>query len=389
MGKRLEVTPKIAAAIARSTDGSVDPATVAVFQTSALNTLPVNKKGTLFDQGRISETTLRQMADYLNAGTNFAPLHLVHDQTDGALPVGRVFAGEVVSNEGVAELHNLFYLPLSTGAELIEKLETSVIDEVSVGLSPLHLNCSECGFDYLGSEATWENIYYRQCPSEHQVGEKGVHTITNGMGKYNELSLVSRGAAQNTKILSRAKALMASMGKESYSQLVASGKQPELVTLFASTNINPKEKQMDLTVLVGELTTAKASVLQKDADLIAANATIVTLTTGKTELEAKVVELTAAADTAGVAPLQAKLTAAEATATAALTFVRTEAERLAVAAGLEKPAADATLEVMTASITAARTKLQETLPVNGATLSAKNNAGNQKVTHSNNSFKTR
>ncbi len=389
MGKRLEITPKIAAAIARSTDSSVDPATVAVFQTSALNTLPVNKKGTLFDQGRISETTLRQMADFLNAGTDYAPLHLVHDQSDGALPVGRVFAGEVVSNEGIAELHNLFYIPLSTGSELIEKLEAAVIDEVSVGLAPLHLNCSECGFDYLSAEATWENIYYRQCPSEHQVGENGVHTITNGMGRYNELSLVSRGAAQKTKILSRAKALMASMGPENYAQLVASGKQPELITLYASTSINPKENQMDLTALVADLTTAKASVQVKESELTAANATIATLTTAKTGLEAQVAELTVAADANGIAPLQAKLTAAEASVTAALTFVRAEAERLAVASGGEKPAADATLEVLTASIASARTKLQEILPVGGALLGVNHNAGTQKVSQSNNSFKTR
>jgi hypothetical protein len=209
------------------------------------------------------------------------------------------------------------------------------------------------------------------------------------MGKYNELSLVSRGAAQKTKILSRAKALMASMGPENYAQLVASGKQPELITLHASTSITPKENQMDLTALVADLTTAKASVQVKESELTAANATIATLTTEKTGLEAKVAELTIAADANGVAPLQAKLTAAEAQATAALSFVRTEAERLAVAAGAEKPAADATLEVLTASIVSLRTKLQETLPVGGASLSANQNTGTRKVVHSNSSFKTR
>lgn len=385
MGKRLDITPKIAAAIARSTDSSVDPATVAVFETAALNTLPLNKKGGLFDQARTSETTLRQMADYLNTGTQYAPLHLSHNQGEGAMPVGRTFAGEVVSENGNPELRALFYLPL-TEVDLIGKLESATIDEVSVGIKPAHINCSECGFDYLGAEATWENVYYRQCKAEHTIGENGVHTILNGLDKFLELSLVSRGAAQNTKIMSRAKSLL---GADQYQKLAASGVQPELTLLFASPTTTKKEHDMDLTVLVGELTTAKASVQLTTAELATAKETIATLTTEKTALEGKVAELTVKADAAGLAPLQAELTAAKEQATVALAFVRKEADRLSVAAGIAKPADDATLEVLTASIEAARTKLQETLPVGGAALSANHQSGGKVAVQTNASFKTR
>jgi hypothetical protein len=364
MSKRLEITPKIAAAIARSTDSSVDPNTVAVFETGALNTLPISKKGTLFDGGRVTETTLREMADYLNNGTNYAPLHVVHDQGDGALPVGRVFAGEVVNNEGIAELRNLFYLPLDTGAELISKLDTSVIDEVSVGLRTKHITCSECGFDYLGAEATWEHIYYRTCPNEHELGVNGVHTVSSGLDKYMELSLVSRGAASKTRIYPRAKSLL---GEDSYKKLAASGVQPEATILFASpTQPTKKDKPaMDMEKLIGDLTDIKASVKVKDQELTAANTTITDLKAKVTTLEGEVTTLKANADVTKVTGLEAQVTALTTEKDAALSFVRSEAERLAVAAGTEKPAADANLETLKASIESSRTKLNATLPVGG------------------------
>jgi hypothetical protein len=388
MGKRLDITPKIAAAIARSTDGSVDPATVAVFETGALNTLPLSKKGTLFDQGRVTETTMRQMADYLNKGTDYAPLHKVHDQAEGGMPVGRVFAGEVIPDaDGNPELRCQFYLPLDTEASLINKLDTAVQEEVSVGLQAQHINCSECGFDYLGAEATWEHIYFRQCPNEHTVGENGVHTIMNGMKNFLELSLVSRGAAKGTKIYSRAKA---ALGEEGYKQLAANGSHMEATILFASpTTLPKKEHQMDMTVLVEKLTTAQASVLVKDAELVTEKAANTALTAKVTDLTAQVATLTASADVTKVTGLETQLAAATASVTAALTFVRAEADRLAVASGLTKPAADANLETLTASITTSRTKLQETLPVGGKANDANSGAGDKQANLSAVSYKTK
>lgn len=383
MTKRLEITPKIAAAIARSTDSSVDPNTVAVFETAALNTLPLNKKGGLFDQARASETTLRQMADYLNQGTNYAPLHVEHDQ-GGNLPVGRVFAGEVVTSaEGYPELRNLFYVPLSTGADLIGKLESAVIDEVSVGLKSSHINCSECGFDYLGADSTYENIWMRTCNNDHEIGVNGVHTILNGMDKYMELSLVSRGAAQKTKIVAKAKSLL---GEDGYKALAASGHQPEATLLFASpTHPVKKENSMDINALVDQLTTTKASVIQKDSEIAAVKAENVTLNASVTNLTAEVATLKAAAAPADVT---AKLTAAEAAVVEATTFVREEAVRLTTAAGLPALAEGIGFADLKAAITTARTKLQETLPVGGISVTPGTEVKASADTQRNNLFKT-
>src|SRR5687768_12100353 len=166
MGKRLEITPKIAAAIERSTGGSVDPNSVAVFEAIALNTLPISKKGSLFEGAVASESLLLGMAEYLNGDENFVPLHNNHDQGE-ALPIGRVFAGEARRTPmGTTEIRALFYLALSE-TEFIEKIEAGVIDEVSVGVAPKHITCSECGFDYAGKEATFDHLWERTCENGH------------------------------------------------------------------------------------------------------------------------------------------------------------------------------------------------------------------------------
>lgn len=360
MGKRLDITPKIATAIARSTDNSVDPNTVAVFETIALNTLPLNKRGGLFDKATTSEITLRQMADFLNTGTNFVPLHLLHDQGEN-LPVGRAFAGDVfVTANGITELRVLFYLPLNA-EDLITKLDTGVIDEVSVGLKTQHINCSECGWDYLSPEASFENIWTRTCNNGHEIGVDGVHTILNGMERFFELSLVSLGAANNAKILSRTKSLL---GEASYNQqLAASGIHPEVTILFASPTHKPKEASMDMTQLIAELTTAKANDQVKTAELTAAKLATDALTAENTKLKEEVVALKASAAPAEVT---AQLAKTKEDLVAALAYTRTEADRLAVAAGLEKPAADADLATLTASISTARTKLTQEIPTGGS-----------------------
>lgn len=119
---------------------------------------------------------------------------------------------------------------------------------------------------------------------------------------------------------------------------------------------------MDINALVDQLTTTKASVLQKDTEIAAVKAENVTLQASVTSLTAEVATLKAAAAPADVA---AKLTATEASLTEATAFVREEAVRLTVAAGLPPVAEDADLASLKASITTARTKLQETLPVGG------------------------
>lgn len=388
MAKRLELTPKITAAIEKSTGGSVDPSKVAVFEWVAATGLPLSKRGTLFDKGRISDATFQEMAAFLNDG-GFVPLHTLHQQ-GYELPVGRLLTGEFVSDNGVSQLRVLAMIP-ETETELLGKIEGGAIDEASIGLRTKHITCSECGFDYLGKDATFDNLWSCTCPDGHTIGENGVYANLTGMDRFLEMSFVSLGAAQGAKSVSREKSLLS---ETDYKQILqASGHDP-ILSLFASPTHptkTPKEPEMDVTKLVDDLTTAKASLISTQGNLTASEEKIKALDAEKVTLTEKVTELTAKVATleAGdAAKLTQELEAAKAGTQKALAFVRAEADRLAVACGEAKLADDATLEALTASIEASRTKLAANLPVGGA--SASQGSGTQAtVASAASSFKTR
>jgi len=387
MKRRLAPSQKITDAIAKHTGGSVDPNSVAVYEWAALTSLPLKKKGTLFDGGRVTETTMRQMADFVNNG-GFVPMHTLHNpSTQGnELPVGRLISAQVVNNDqGVSELRVLLYVLLSE-TDLVAKLDGGAVEEVSVGLRTKHLNCSECGFDYLGEDSTFENIWGRVCANGHEIGVNGVHTLASELDTFMELSFVSKGASQGAKYVNRAKSLL---GEATYNQqLAATGVPPDATCLFASPTPTTKEPSMDLTALVNDLTTAKASIQVKDGELATAKTTIEALNAEVKGLNTQVTELTAKADGSKVPELEASLKTTKETADAAVAFIRTEADRLAVAAGLTKPADDASLEDLTASIETARTKLRETVPVGGKAPGANSETGDVPAAPLAASFKT-
>lgn len=357
MVKHLDITPKIAAALKLATDDAVQPDQVMVFETISLNTLPLSKRG-LFDKAVVTENTLNQMADYVNKG-GAVPLHTLHQQ-GVELPVGKTFAGEVFHDvNGIASLRSLFYLPLSE-VDLINKLETDVINEVSVGMQTTHINCSECGWDYRGDDATWMNLYDGQCANEHTVGVDGVHVILNGLDQWLEQSLVSLGAANNAKIQSRTKSLMAAAN---YEKLAASGIRPEITVLHATQTMK-EAPEMDMTLLIGELTTAKAQIITLTTEAATAKTALEVATTALTASQSEVAELKARV-TPEISAVVAERDTAKASAEAARAVLHKEATRLTVALALEAPAADATLEVLTASIDANRTKMSAAFPVNG------------------------
>lgn len=384
MGKRLDITPQIVAAIARSTSGSVDPSSVAVFETISLNTLPINKRGTIFNGAVAAESLLMQMAEYVNTPGGFVPLHNNHDQ--GAdLPIGRVFAGEARQTvSGTTELRTQFYLPL-TEETLIGKIESGVVEEVSVGMQPSHLNCSECGFDFNGADATSENLWTQTCANDHTIGVNGAHINMVGLARFWEQSIVSVGAANKAKIQPRAQAMI---GADYAQQLAASGVPPEARILFASPTATKKESPMELTALIADLTSAKADNQVKDAALKTANDLVASLTESIKALEVQIKDLQAKADTK-LPDVEASLATAQASLEAATMVMRVEADRLSVAAGLEKPADGATVADLSDAILSARTKLAQSIPVGGVALRSEAGSGEQAAVYLTSSFKTR
>lgn len=374
--KKLDITPSMLTHLKR-VNPDVDTTKISVYEATAINTLPVSKRGSLFDGARFTESTMGEFVNYLLTGGN-VPMHQIHDQSY-SLPVGKVFFAEQNSNSGVAEVRILFYVDNSED-KLIAKLESSTIDEVSIGAESKHMLCSECGFDYKGSEATSENFWNQTCNEGHTIGVEGVHLMLSGLESWHETSLVSRGAARNAKIVGRAKSLL---GEADYNRLAASGISPDAKILFATATANPKspEKTMDLEKLVLQLNERSGEIaLMKDAAtrhattlaeltgrattaetaLTAAKGEIDTL---KTELAAiKVLPATVEAD---------KLKKDAADARAALF---SHVEKLAIASGNTKPAADATVEVLVASMADSTAKLA-LLPIGGAGQAANSGAG--------------
>ena len=363
MAKKLELTPKIRELIHSATDGAVDPEKVSVYETIAINTKPVTKNN-LFENAVHTGGTLREMALTVSQRptTAHVPMHTNHEQ-GYELPVGKVFYGEVIpSGDGHEELRSLFYLP-NTEVDLINKLEGGAIEEVSVGVRYKHLNCSECGWDFLGEDSDpWENLYERRCKNDHAIGKNGVHLKLNGLDRWMEMSLVSIGAANGAKIVSRTKSLL---GEDQYNALAASGRKPELTTLYASLPI-PENNDMDLKDLMESVKTLTASETRTKIELENAqkeNATLKAAADKVTTLEATITDLQkqlADAKAGEVATLKQEKEAA-------FSFVRKEADRLCVAAGEAKLSDTATLADLEASIVKNRTKLSESIPTGGVT----------------------
>lgn len=233
--KRLQITPQIEARLKNSV-GDV-PSNIAVFEATALTTLPVSKRGSIYNGAVHSISFLKEMASFLQGEGNFVPLHTLHLQ-GVELPVGRVFYGDTIDANGVGELRVQFFVTLSDeeGATLAGRLDNGTINEVSVQILPKHLNCSQCGYDYLDTENQKANpwaIYDRTCPNDHTVGVDGVHVLPNGLARFFELSLVSLGAAQGTKIIPASRARL-SADNEDLQRLAANGVAPEMAILNAT-----------------------------------------------------------------------------------------------------------------------------------------------------------
>jgi hypothetical protein len=336
MPKSVVITPRIQNLIQKNNGGeSVDLNSIVVFEASVLNTRPLTKPGSIFDKGRVTEDTLKQMATYLNSG-GFVPLQTLHPNGD-ELPIGRFFYAEMLPStlgDGSSELIAMFYLPKDD--DNVPKLENGIIDEVSVGFVGQQLMCSECGWDYRSPEATYLNFFDRVCANEHTLGNDGVYLKINGLDRWTETSLVSKGAAHNAKILGRAKQRL---GQEQYERLAASGIAPEQLMLIATTTDKPRSLKMDkelkemieqmaelkadakhhtttLAAKDAQIATLTASVAEKDAQIakLSEGTELKEATTKLGEAEAKVTELTTAKDSveAQLAEVQGKLATAEA-----------------------------------------------------------------------------
>jgi hypothetical protein len=357
--KRLELTPELLQLIKDRVGPDVELDGIAVFESISLNNKPLpGKKGTFWEKAVATPLTLRQIADYLQAG-NHIPLMM--DHTMAGAPKGRVFeAGIDYSGDGEFELRTLFYLD-KTETELATKIDAGVYDEVSVTFLPTSYLCSECDFDYLGEGANFENFYTRTCSEGHTIGTDGVHVRMVGLATLTELSLVARGAADKPKIVGRSASKLAPTSAPAQ-RLAARGFEIDGLVCQASRGedlVNTEKLVADLMAATSELATLKANAGTHEAAITAAN-------TARDEALGQVTTLTAERD-----DLQTQLTTATAEnkteeATAATTWLTASLTKLLTAAGKSVENLPTDVAALTAAIDAETKGLTALIPAGGA-----------------------
>ncbi len=201
--KRVQLTESIKRAIEAKLGEGVDYEKFAVYQARANSDEPV-KQNSIYNGAVLSVGALEDMAKWINDPLKNVAVQPMHNTFHKDILLGRAIKAEV-KPEPEKGTHGLYVLfVISTEHEdLVSKVDTGLIDEVSSGFSVGKALCSECGLDL--TEAAKHNMefYFTQtCPEcESVMGQNGAHMRIVSVEDMQELSLVTRGAAKNPKIL--------------------------------------------------------------------------------------------------------------------------------------------------------------------------------------------
>lgn len=366
MAKRLTLTETIKGYIRAAVGDDIDTSKVAVYESVAASTRPINQSSTAYHGAKMTFGFLGEMAEHLK--TESVPILTMHN--GGMLPIGKVIHADVLATGDDHDLNVMFYV--EADSEYAGKIDLGIIDEVSVGAVPEHAFCSECGFDYMapGNEMSF---WFRECDKGHQIGQNGVHLRLTKLRSWKELSLVNKGASSKPKILGEAQQRLA---KQLPQKLAASGVDLTHTVLFCSSSQPTQEDPtMDLTALMAQVQTLASDKTrlelqhgQVSEQLTAAQAQVASLTAELAAANTKLNELNAG-DAA------AKLATAEAQLSKLTEFVKEQSTHAAVAAGLEL-AEDATVEARLDLLKTAQVKLAA-IPRGGVAKGAEDDSDEQ------------
>lgn len=201
--KQLPLTDELKARL-KAVAPDVDAGKIAIFEAAALSTAPVRKKHPVFQGAVHTANFLAQMMGEVRKESR--PLQIMHGSSDGdQLPIGRVFDGQLSEGTGVdgaTELLTLFWID-NEHQDLIAKVNSGTIDQVSVAILGKSAKSSATGFDFMGPDATIENIWGGVDDKGNKMGEGGVHVIVDDLDQWFEMSLVGQGGAQGARIKGR------------------------------------------------------------------------------------------------------------------------------------------------------------------------------------------
>lgn len=355
--KRLDLTPKIIERLAATSGADIDHEKVAVYEVILLNTMPLTKKGTIFDGAKFTAGTLREMQDFFSTGET-VPILQMHNNHE--LPIGTLFYAEAkeLGDQVHTELRGLFYVDL-TNEDIVSRLDQGIINEVSIGVLNKKILCSECGFDYLGEDSSFDNIWSLTCNEGHEIGVDGVHTNLVGIEQWMETSLVNRGAAHKPKIVGKSKS---QLSEASHQRLAASG-IPERAAILTATH-TPISKQSKESTMDEKIVQLATDLGVANTELKAANETVASLSAENTQLKEKVAELEANNDGEALKAAKEDLAARDAELSTADEFISATHKAVLTAAGAEI-GTDLSRESMIEEINTHSAKLAAGLPVGG------------------------
>lgn len=296
----------------------VDPTKIAVFRAAALSTAPIRKRHPLYNGAVVTEALLTEMRDELHKESR--PLQIMHGSSDGdQLPIGRVFDAELSQGtgpNGATELRTLFWID-TEHLELVNKVNSGTIDQVSVAFLAKSIKSNKTGFDFLGPKATFENVWGGVDDKGNKMGVDGAHAILDGLDGWYEMSLVGQGGALGAKILSGGQ-LHLSASKQDVSPLVLQLSSGETTPPKPPTPEPKKDAfAMDAAQFAAIVAENATKLANAERDRDAAQAQVTTLTARVTELTTEVTTLKSTDDakkvgelTTANADLQTKLDAA-------------------------------------------------------------------------------
>jgi len=368
--KRLQKTDFINKLLASAVGPDVDTTNFPVWEVAATSSVPLRgKTGTIFENAVIQDNTLFQLA----AAINRDPLPLMMDHNMEGTPYGKFFYAEVMPNEyGYQELRGFKYVD-PTEATTVAKIDNGTLNEVSIAFASQEMRCNKCGFDYAKAidEGNIMPAVTRTCENGHTIGKDGTHVQLIGVKDTLELSLVSRGAAKNSKIVGQSDSKLS----REVERLAAHGLS--LSDVYVTASASQGFDNMDMNDLIVQLSDSKAKAAVAESNVTRLERELAEVTGARNEAESRTrqleADLAAARAEQATAPDAEALAAAEKDTKASVDFLQKQYVAVLSAAGKTDVVAPETVSELIAGIEEHKAELSAILPTGGVALGANSN----------------
>lgn len=401
MAKRVEIDDRLKEQIAAKCGSDVDVTKFVAYQARMVSTEPLSQNS-IFDKAELSPETLLDMERIANDPLENVTLQIMHNTS--VLPVGRVIVTRAVDEFDTASraLYGTFIVS-TAHPDIIAKLDSGIIDEVSVNIRGKKMICSACEKDFYEADEERQIIgsYMGVCPHcEAKLG-KEAHLKLVGVDSFTEVSLVNRGAAHHAKILDKSKQLsLAASSKQIKASLSEMKEQVLNLTLNGKLTDEEDNKMESLSEVLAKLSEMAESLQQLKESV---DARFDELAKKEDEVEAVPAAEEAPAEEASDVEEEA-VSAEEAPATEeeaaekALTeenpqsnaeveevkaelaemknFVLSEVNKVLVASGNVTLSEDAALEDIKDALQSSKLTLAASIPTGGVAIAADSNAEN-------------